>query len=147
MNNDDFTILKAKAKHGFVVCFNKECYRREHCLRWLAKDYVPQETFVQKSVNLASEAVQGKDCPMFLKDQKVKMGKGMIHLFEDMPRKVGDTVKALLIKEYKRTYFYEYRNGSRLMTPSMQKHIANVCKENGWDEPVTFDEYVEDYEW
>lgn len=147
MNNDDLTILKDKANHGFVVCFNRECYRREHCLRWLAKDYVPQNTFVQKSVNLASEAVQGEDCPMFLKDQKVKMGKGMIHLFEDMPRKMGDTVKALLIKEYKRTYFYEYRNGTRLITPSMQEYIANVCKENGWDKPVTYDEYVEDYEW
>lgn len=75
------------------------------------------------------------------------MGKGMIHLFEDMPRKMGDTVKALLIKEYKRTYFYEYRNGTRLITPSMQEYIANVCKENGWDKPVTYDEYVEDYEW
>lgn len=96
---------------------------------------------------MASEAVQGEDCPMFLKDQKVKMGKGMIHLFEDMPRKMGDTVKALLIKEYKRTYFYEYRNGTRLITPSMQEYIANVCKENGWDKPVTYDEYVEDYEW
>lgn len=147
MNSDDFTILKDKAEHGFVVCFNKECYRREHCLRWLAKDYVPQNTFVQKSVNLASEAVQGGDCPMFLKDQKVKMGKGMIHLFEDMPRKMGDTLKALLINEYKRTYFYEYRNGKRLITPSMQEHITNLCKQCGWDKSVTYDEYVEDYEW
>ena len=147
MNCDDLTILKDKAEHGFVVCFNKECYRREYCLRWLAKDFVPQDTFVQKSVNLASEAVQGEDCPMFLKDQKVKMGKGMIHLFEDMPRKMGDTLKALLINEYKRTYFYEYRNGTRLITPSMQDHIANVCKQCGWDKSVTYDEYVEDYEW
>lgn len=147
MNCVDLTILKDKAEHGFVVCFNKECCRRDHCLRWLAKDYVPQDTFVQKSVNLASEAVQREDCPMFLKDQKVKMGKGMIHLFEDMPRKMGDTVKVLLINEYKRTYFYEYRNGTRLISPSMQEHIANVCKQCGWDKSVIYDEYVEDYDW
>lgn len=147
MNANELTILKDKAKHGFIVCFNKECYRREHCLRWIAKDYVPQNTFVQKSVNLASEAVQGNNCPMFLKDQKVKMGKGMIHLFEDMPRKMGDTVKAQLISEFKRTYFYEYRNGTRLIRPSIQERIANVCKQCGWDKSVTYDEYVEDYEW
>lgn len=147
MNSEDLIILKDKAKHGFVVCFNKECCRRESCLRWLAKDFIPQDTFVQKSVNLASEAVQSEYCPMFLKDQKVKMGKGMIHLFEDMPRKIGDTLRTLLINEYKRTYFYEYRNGTRLITPSMQDYIAKVCKQCGWDKSVTFDEYVEAYEW
>jgi len=147
MNANELTILKDKAKHGFIVCFNKECYRREHCLRWIAKDYVPQNTFVQKSVNLASEAVQGNNCPMFLKDQKVKMGKGMIHLFEDMPRKMGDTVKAQLISEFKRTYFYEYRNGKRLITPIMQNFIAKICNQNGWDKPVIYDDYVVDYEW
>ena len=73
MNSKELMILEDKAKHGFIVCFNKDCYRREHCLRWLAKDYVTQNTFVQKSVNLASEAVQGNNCAMFLKDQKVKM--------------------------------------------------------------------------
>ncbi len=60
---------------------------------------------------------------------------------------MGDTVKAQLISEFKRTYFYEYRNGKRLITPTTQNFIATICQQNGWDKPVVYDDYVEDYEW
>ena len=46
-----------------------------------------------------------------------------------------------------RTYYFEYRNGSRLIPPALQENIRNLFRESGWTEEVQFDSYVEDYDW
>jgi hypothetical protein len=46
-----------------------------------------------------------------------------------------------------RTYYFEYRNGTRLIQPALQEAIRNLFRENGWNEEVQFDGYVEDYDW
>ena len=41
----------------------------------------------------------------------------------------------------------EYRNGSRLIPPALQEDIRKLFRANKWEEEVTFDSYVEDYDW
>ena len=42
---------------------------------------------------------------------------------------------------------HEYRNGTRLIPPALQEKIRNLFRTNGWTDEVTFDSYVEDYDW
>ena len=46
-----------------------------------------------------------------------------------------------------RTYYFEYRNGSRLIPPTLQEQIRDLFREKGWAGEVKFDSYVEDYDW
>ena len=74
--------------------------------------------------------------------------KGMMHIFNaDMPRRVEPFVRQRLIGKHCRTYYYEYRNGTRLISPAIQEEVRSLFREAGWKEEVNFDGYVEDYEW
>lgn len=76
------------------------------------------------------------------------MARGMIHVFTDeMPKRIESYVRKALMAALGRTYFFEYRNGTRLIPPAMQQEIRDVFREAGWNEPVEFDGYVEEYEW
>ena len=88
------------------------------------------------------------DCPMYRNDQKVRFAKGMLHTFtNDMPKRVESDVRYGIISLTNRTYYFEYRNGSRLIPPALQEDIRNLFIENGWTGEVKFDDYVEDYDW
>ncbi len=76
------------------------------------------------------------------------MAKGMIHIFSDnMPKRLETSLRNQLISRFGRTYYYEYRNGTRLIAPDMQEEIRQMFRQAGWNEDVSFDEYVKDYDW
>ena len=45
------------------------------------------------------------------------------------------------------TYYYEFRNGKRLIHPAIQEEIRSLFREADWKEDIRFDSYVEDYDW
>ena len=70
-----------------------------------------------------------------------------MHIFNyDMPRKVEPFVRNNLIASHCKTYYYEFRNGTRLISPAIQEEISDLFREAGWKEDVHFDSYVEDPE-
>jgi hypothetical protein len=78
----------------------------------------------------------------------VKFAKGMMHIFnDDMPKRVEPYVRQNLINSHCRPYYYEFRNGERLIPPTVQEEIRQYFREAGWNGDVTFDGFVEDYEW
>ena len=78
----------------------------------------------------------------------VPIAKGMTKTFTDeMPRRVEPAVRQGIIGLTNRTYYFEYRNGSRLIPPALQEDIRNLFRTNGWTDEVEFDGYVEDYDW
>ena len=85
---------------------------------------------------------------MYRKDEKVRFAKGMKNMFnDDMPKSVQDAVKYGVINKSNRTYYYEYKNGSRLIPPALQEHIRQLFRDKGWTAKVDFDSYVDDYNW
>ena len=64
-----------------------------------------------------------------------------------MTAKVEPFVRNSLISRYCRTYYFEFRNGTRVIPPALQQEIRNLFLKIGWKEPVEFDSYEEDYEW
>ena len=141
-------LLMKKANEGYTVCYEELCPLRDHCLRWQVGQHVPSTVYAYTCVNPNYQGVATTECPMYRKDQKVRFAKGMKHLFnDDMPKRVQYAVKFGVMGKSNRTYYYEYKNGSRLIPPALQQHIRNLFRENGWTEEVHFDSYVDDYNW
>ena len=141
-------LLIKQAKEGYTVCYVESCPLRNHCLRWLVGQNVPTTASTYRCVNPHFEGVATDDCPMYRNDQKVRFAKGMLHTFtSDMPKRVESAVRYGVIRLTNRTYYFEYRNGSRLIPPALQENIRKLFRDNGWTADVQFDGYVEDYDW
>ena len=141
-------LLIEKAKNGYTVCYVDNCPLRTQCLRWQVGQHVPNTNSTYNCVNPHFEGVATADCPMYRNDQKVRFAKGMLHTFtSDMPKRVEPAVRSGIIGMTNRTYYFEYRNGTRLIPPTLQDAIRDLFRENGWTEEVRFDSYVEDYDW
>ena len=141
-------LLIKKAQEGYTVCYVDECPLRNQCLRWQVGPHVPNTHSTYRCVNPHFEGVATTECSMYRNDQKVRFARGMLHIFTgDMPKRVEPAVRYGVIKKTNRTYYFEYRNGSRLIPPALQEKIRKLFRDNGWTEEVKFDGYVEDYDW
>ena len=141
-------ILIKKAHEGYTVCYVDQSPLRTQCLRWLVGQHVPDTDCSYRCVNPHFKGVATSDCPMYRMDQKVRFAKGMMHTFtSDMPKRVEPAVRQGVIGLTNRTYYFEYRNGSRLIPPALQENIRDLFRTNGWTGEVTFDDYTKDYDW
>jgi hypothetical protein len=66
---------------------------------------------------------------------------------DEVARKLEPFVRTNLIASHCKTYYYEFRNGTRLIHPTVQKEIRALFSKAGWNQEVHFDSYVEDYDW
>jgi len=147
MNIKEELLIK-QAQEGYTVCYIENCPLRDHCLRWLVGQHLPNTASTYRCVNPHFEGVATAECPMCRNDQKVRFAKGMTHTFtSDMPKRVESEVRYGIIGLTNRTYYFEYRNGSRLIPPALQEDIRNLFRKSGWTDEVKFDGYVEDYNW
>ena len=141
-------IFKEKAVSGYTVCFAAQCPLKERCLRWKVGQQMPDTKSSYHCVNPHYQDVATAHCPLFRQSEKVQFAQGMMHIFNaDMPRRVEPYVRRHFIASHCKTYYYEYRNGERLISPAIQEEIRELFREAGWNQEVHFDSYVEDYEW
>ena len=141
-------IFKEKAENGYTVCFADHCPMKECCLRYLVGQKMPDATSTYRCVNPRFQDVGTTNCSLFRKADKVTFAKGMMHIFnDDMPKRVEPHVRQSLISNHCRTYYYEFRNGERLIPPSVQEEIRQYFREVGWNGEILFDGFAEDYEW
>ena len=138
--------LKQKANH-YLPCFINECKRHDSCLHWLINPYVSGDTLNVMSVNPRNPEVNSNHCPFYRENKIVKNAKGMNHLLDEIPYNDAKAIKRELIRVFSRKRFYEYRNGTRLISPEQQAIIAQICKAHGWNKKVTYDGWEEDFMW
>ena len=141
-------LLIEKAQEGYTVCYADACPLRTQCLRWLVGQQMPHTYSSYRCVNPHFEGVATAECPLYRSDQKIRFAKGMTHTFTgEMPKRLEPAVRNGIIHLTNRTYYFEYRNGSRLIPPALQENIRKLFRANDWTEEVKFDSYVEDYDW
>lgn len=139
-------IFRQKAPH-YLLCFIDSCPLHATCLHWLCGQEGPADEHTVSSVNPRHPDYGTDHCPCYREHQVVRHAKGMVHFFDDMPRRMETAVKRRLIGLYSRKVFYEYRNGIRLISPAMQQQIARICQEEGWTEEPRYDGWQDDYLW
>ena len=109
---------------------------------------MPQTYNSYRCVNPHFEGVATTECPMYRSNQKVRFAKGMTHIFTgDMPKRLEPAVRYGIIGLTNHTYYFEFRNGTRLIPPALQEKIRKLFRDNGWTEEVMFDDYEEGYDW
>ena len=141
-------LFREKANNGYPTCYAEQCPLKEHCLRWLVGLQIPDTTSFVYCVNPRNQDVATEECPHYRSSEKVRFAKGMTKIFNaDMPRRVEPFVRQHLIRNHCRTYYFEYRNGTRLISPAIQEEVRRLFREAGWKNDIEFDRYIEDYDW
>lgn len=109
---------------------------------------MPESRSFISTVNPRAHDVGTAECPQYRHAEKVRFAKGMMHIFsDDMPRRIEKAVRQEFTEHHCKTYYYEYRNGQRLISPALQDEIRNLFRKAGWEKEIEFDGYVEDYDW
>ena len=139
-------IFREKSHH-YLVCFIESCPLREQCLRWLVGQYADPTPRAQNGVNPRNPKMGGEQCEMFRRNQRVVMKCGFTNLYHEMPGYMEHNIRCQLIATFGRKKYFEMRRGDRLVTPAQQETIATICRLNGWQGPLIYDDEQEDWLW
>ncbi len=132
----------------YLICLNERCARRDKCLRWVVGQHVTGEQPISRLfINPKNALVKEGKCPVFRSAKPLKMPLGMKSFYHDMPRWQEKSIKDALIERFSRTAYYRYHNGTKPITPEIEKEIRRTCKAKGWTKQIHFDGYIEDYQW
>ena len=115
-----------------VVCQSQSCPKREHCLRNILKDYVPEQYPVATFVNLRNPRMQSEDCPQFCPDEPVRMPLGLTRMYDDIPSRQARAIKQHLIGLFSRRRYYDYHSAHRPITPDIEATIRQTLLAFGW---------------
>ncbi len=137
-------LFRKMAKNG-VVCQSQSCPKREHCLRNILKDYVPEQYPVATVVNLRNPRMQDEDCQQYCPDQPVRMPLGISKMYDDIPSRQARDIKNHLIALFSRRRYYDYHCGRRPITPDIEATIRQTLLDFGWQQQPAFDDYTEEY--
>lgn len=132
---------------SYPVCFNESCPRHATCLHWMLHDYLPENTLLLKCVNPHHADVAAGKCPLYRDSAPHRMPYGILSVYHDMPARTERSIKNRLISQFSRKRYYEYHNGTRPMTPEVEKYVRGVIRAAGWKEEPHFMGYVEEYLW
>ncbi|MDO4985234.1 MAG: DUF6078 family protein [Prevotella sp.] len=140
-------VFKEKADKGYGICHSQTCEQRGHCLHALLCSYVPKDRYYTTCVNLNNPLMQTAHCPAYLSDQPVRMPLGISNIYYDMPARIASPLKQHLIAYFNRKRYYEYHFGRRPVSPAHEQYIRQAAIRYGWQHPIEFNGYVEDYLW
>ena len=118
----------AEKADNYSVCYSTVCPLREHCLHSLLTSYKPQDRLYTDCVNLNNPKMQREGCPLYAKDEPVRMPIGLSTVYYDMPGRMERAIKNHLIHVYSRKRYYEYHNGTRPMTPDVERYVRQTLK-------------------
>ena len=137
----------AEKADNYEACFSSTCPLREHCLHNLLASYKPKDRLYITCVNLCNPQMQREGCPLFRKDEVIRMPVKLSTIYYDMPGRMERAIKNHLINVYSRKRYYEYHNGTRPLVPEVERYVRQTLKNYGWTEEPRFLDFVEDYLW
>lgn len=146
MDNNEIEIFKSKA-NSYITCWNQDCTEKEHCLRHIMCDFVPEENKTLQVVNPRANGVGGKSCIFLSYDNKVKVYRGFTHLYDNVPTSIAKRVKAKLEAHFGHNGYYFRRRGKQFTTQSEAKEMTAIFNAEGWTQPLEFDNEAMEYEW
>ena len=83
----------AEKADNYGICYSTVCPLREHCLHSLLTSYMPKDRLYTNCVNLNNPQMQREGCPMFAKDEPVRMPIGLSTIYYDMPGRIERSIK------------------------------------------------------
>lgn len=139
------SLLRERPRH-YLLCYNATCPRKDHCLHWLVGQWASDDTLYATVVNPYRKDVVAGTCTDYCSNAKVKMARGMLNFYENIPEGKAKAIRSDLIATFNKTLYFKWRNGEKPITPEQQAQIASICRANGWTEPPVYDAYYEEYQ-
>ena len=138
--------LRKKSAH-YLPCFIKDCPKHQICLHWLTGEQTLDQSLVITSVNPMNPNVKAGCCELYRENKTASYARGIMHLLDMIPYTQARNIKRRLIQTFTRKRYYEFRNGTRLISPTEQEQIARICQDEGWTGEIRYDGWEEDYLW
>ena len=138
--------LRKKSAH-YLPCFIKDCPKHQTCLHWLTGEQTQNQSLVITSVNPMNPNVKAGCCELYRENKTASYARGIMHLLDMIPYTQARSIKRRLIQTFTHKRYYEFRNGTRLISPTEQEQIARICQDEGWTGDIRYDGWEEDYLW
>ncbi|KXB85286.1 hypothetical protein HMPREF3034_00275 [Prevotella sp. DNF00663] len=137
----------------YVVCMLTEgkCALSASCLRskMFAANVDEKQTYMHMLNPYAlADGLSGTPCTYYRSAQKQQLARGMLHIFDNVPRKIYPEVRRAVMdcfSSYRQ--FYYCRKGEKLISPSAQNAVMEVFKRYRLDTEHLFDAYEEGFDW
>lgn len=139
-------VFRMKAPN-YLVCFMDTCPLHSQCLRWHVGQYADPHLTSYTAVNPRNASMGNAECPMFRDKTPMVMKRGLTQMYHEMPQYKAYNIRHRLFALFGHKPYYEMRNGTRLISPDQQQLIEQVCRENGWPDPVVYDGEQEGWNW
>ena len=82
-------------------------------------------------VNPYRRDVVAGTCTDFCSNAKVKMARGMLNFYENIPEGKAKSICKALIQHFTKTKYFKFRNGTYPITPQDRNEIAANCGDCG----------------
>ncbi|MDL2309552.1 DUF6078 family protein [Parabacteroides sp. OttesenSCG-928-B22] len=130
----------------YLQCLNDQCPRSGDCLRFQTALQANSETISFLVVNPVYMQTR-EECPFWQADQLTRFALGFNNALSTLPRKEAAQIRKILYEHFGRSMYYRIRNRERLIRPEEQAFIQQVFQNEGLQENLVFDTYVEQYDW
>lgn len=138
----------------YTLCLasESECPLAATCLRSLVYRQEQQSLSENRKLTVVNPLADGlgyatEQCAAYNSNVKSRFAKGMSRMFNNVPHSeysaVLDAVKGCFTN---RTFFFQSKNGQRLIPVEVQEKIREVFLQHSLDEPL-YDGYVEQFVW
>lgn len=140
------TYPSMKVPPTFALCFNLQCTNKETCLRYSAAQYIVATRKVGVAIYPSALQPDGS-CAYYRENKIINHAYGFSNLFSHVKQKDAETLRNQ-IKQYLGGHgtYYRYNRGEKILTPLQQEWILNLFRKYGYNEPLTFDQYIADYD-
>ena len=128
----------------YPLCYNRQCPMREHCLRYQALYYAPDDTGARLCVMPAQ--LRNGQCRYFAEIRLVKMARGFQRLYDRVLKPHFTPMRKSLVEHFhgKRQYYW-YLRGERVLTPEEQQWLRGWLREWGYEWEFPFDSFESAY--
>ncbi|QAR31708.1 hypothetical protein EQP59_10345 [Ornithobacterium rhinotracheale] len=139
------TLSPEQIPASYTRCFQQECPKASHCLRFLAGKQIPNAQLSGQAVY--PTARQGDTCKMFRQVRIIRAAYGFKSLFAEVKRKDSTDLRRSIIAYLGgESAYYRYHRGDRWLTPEQQEWIFEHLRKQGYTEQLQFDVYQEMYD-
>lgn len=131
----------------YTLCTNPDCKKSRNCLRHLVFDELSESDEHIYTLNPKCFPKEDEECRHFRPDEKIRIAWGTRKIFDDVPVKKAETIKAKLLRHFGKTLFYRFYRSERPIKPEAQKYIEETFRANGISAEIQYESYTEDYDW
>ena len=143
---EEKTLTFNDAPSGYALYFNHDCPLHDRCMHYYMGQLAPDDKTSGAAI-YPSACKDGK-CRHFANTEKVQFAWGFEGLYKNLPRNMVSTARQAL-----RNYlgngmsaYYRIHHGEKLLSPARQQEIINFMARFGSTEGLSFDHYVEKYD-